>query len=64
MKEALFRFENLQIWQRAADSTDRLFRLAEQLDQRHYFRFAEQLRAATLSISNNIALRLVGHETV
>ena len=55
MKEALFRFENLQIWQRAADSTGRLFRLAEQLDQRRYFRFAEQLRSATLSISNNIA---------
>jgi outer membrane biogenesis lipoprotein LolB len=48
MKEALFRFENLQIWQRAADSTGRLFRLAEQLDQRHYFRFAEQLRAGYL----------------
>ena len=64
MKEALFRFENLQIWQRAADSAGRLFRLAEQLDQRHYFRFAEQLRSATLSISNNIALRPVSHETV
>jgi four helix bundle protein len=32
-----------------------LFDLAETLDGRKYFRFAEQLRAATLSITNNIA---------
>jgi four helix bundle protein len=33
----------------------RLFLLAERLDDRRFFRFAEQLRAATLSITNNIA---------
>lgn len=55
MKEVLFRFENMEIWQRAADLSGQLFRLAEQLDQRRYFRFAEQLRAAVLSITNNIA---------
>jgi four helix bundle protein len=32
-----------------------LFKLAEALDGRRHFRFAEQLRAATLSITNNIA---------
>ena len=32
-----------------------LFDLAETLDARKYFRFGEQLRAATLSITNNIA---------
>jgi four helix bundle protein len=55
MNEALFRFEGMQIWQRAADISGRLFRLAEALDERRYYRFAEQLRAATLSITNNIA---------
>lgn len=60
MKEALFRFENMEIWQRAADISSPLFKLADKLDQRRYYRFAEQLRAAVLSITNNIALRPVG----
>jgi four helix bundle protein len=55
MKESAFRFESLQIWQRAADLSSPLFKLAEKLDERRYYRFAEQLRAATLSITNNIA---------
>jgi four helix bundle protein len=55
MKEALFRFENMEIWQRAAELSSPLFKLAEKLDERRYYRFAEQLRAATLSITNNIA---------
>jgi four helix bundle protein len=29
--------------------------MADKLDQKHLFRFAEQLRGATLSITNNIA---------
>lgn len=32
-----------------------LFQLADELEKRRLFRFAEQLRAATLSITNNIA---------
>lgn len=55
MNESLFRFESMQIWQRAADLSGPLFRLAEKLDERRCFRFAEQLRSAALSISNNIA---------
>jgi len=51
----MFRFENLEIWQRAADLNLPLFDLADQLDARRLFRFAEQLRAAALSITNNIA---------
>lgn len=50
-----FRFEAMEIWQRAASSTTSLFALAEKLDDRRFHRFAEQLRAATLSITNNIA---------
>jgi four helix bundle protein len=55
MDEPLFRFENMQIWQRAADLSARLFKLAEKMDERRYYRFAEQLRAASLSITNNLA---------
>lgn len=55
MEKTRFRFETLQIWQRAADISSQLFELADRLDSRKYFRFAEQLRAATLSITNNIA---------
>ena len=50
-----FRFEDMQVWQRSAAITSQLFKVADTLDQRKYYRFAEQLRAATLSISNNIA---------
>lgn len=45
----------MEIWQRGADVSGSLFKLAEKLDERRYYRFAEQLRAATLSITNNIA---------
>ena len=55
MSDVMFRFENMQIWERAADSSGLLFRLAEKLDERRYYRFAEQLRSAALSITNNIA---------
>jgi four helix bundle protein len=55
MKEEAFRFQTMEIWQRAADISTPLFGLAEVLDGRKYYRFAEQLRAATLSITNNIA---------
>ena len=51
----MFRFESLEIWQRAADLDLPLFELADQLDTLRLFRFAEQLRAAALSITNNIA---------
>jgi len=50
-----FRFERLEVWQRAADMAFTLGLVADQLTMRHLYRFAEQLRAAALSISNNIA---------
>lgn len=55
MNEKQFRFQDLEVWKRAAEFSPELFRLADQLEARHLFRFAEQLRAATLSITNNIA---------
>ncbi len=50
-----FRFEDLQIWQRSAELNLVLFGIADDLERRKKFRFAEQLRAAALSITNNIA---------
>ncbi len=55
MAEKQFRFEELEIWKKAAAFSMELFALADGLEQRKCFRFAEQLRAATLSITNNIA---------
>jgi hypothetical protein len=50
-----FRFERIEVWQRAADVAFALGNVADQLATGHLYRFAEQLRAAALSISNNIA---------
>ena len=53
--ENQFRFQELEIWRRAAGISGQLFRLADELEQHRLRRFAEQLRGATLSITNNIA---------
>jgi four helix bundle protein len=55
MNNKQFRFQELEIWKRAAAFSPDLFELADRLENRHLFRFAEQLRGATLSITNNIA---------
>jgi four helix bundle protein len=52
---SLFRFEDLEIWKRAVNVGGELCALADRLDEAKKWRFAEQLRAAALSISNNIA---------
>jgi len=55
MNDTQFRFQELEIWKRAAEFSSSLFQVADQLDRQRFFRFAEQLRAAVLSITNNIA---------
>src|SRR5438552_17649106 len=55
MNDTQFRFQELEIWKRAAQFSPLLFQLADELDKQRLFRFAEQLRAAVLSITNNIA---------
>jgi len=50
-----WRFEDLEIWQLARDLAVKFHRVAEELETRHLYRYAEQLRAAGLSLSNNIA---------
>jgi four helix bundle protein len=53
--EKQFRFQDFEIWKKAALISSPLFHLADKLDEKRFFRFAEQLRSATLSITNNIA---------
>jgi four helix bundle protein len=50
-----FRFENLDIWQRACQIATKLFRIADMLEEKKLYRFADQLRGAGLSMPNNIA---------
>jgi four helix bundle protein len=50
-----FRFEDLEIWKLAIDIGDKLFDIADELELKKLFRFAEQLRGAGMSMSNNIA---------
>jgi four helix bundle protein len=50
-----FRFEKLDIWKESIEISDILFDFAEKADTKKFFKFAEQLRAAGMSVSNNIA---------
>ncbi len=50
-----FRFEQLDIWKESIEISDVLFDYAEKADAKKLFKFAEQLRSAGMSISNNIA---------
>ena len=51
----MFRFEELDIWKEGIKVTKPLLVLANELEDKHLYRFAEQLRAAAMSITNNIA---------
>jgi four helix bundle protein len=50
-----FRFETLDVWKRASSLSLRLFEFADELEERRRYRFAEQFRAAVLSVTNNVA---------
>jgi four helix bundle protein len=50
-----FRFQDLRIWQLAIEIADQLFEIADVLEQKRLYKFAEQLRGAGMSMSNNIA---------
>ena len=52
---AKFRFQDLRIWQLAIEIANELFDIADGLEQKRLYRFAEQLRGAGMSMSNNIA---------
>lgn len=55
MSEKQFRFQDFDIWKKGALLSGPLFEMADDLEGKRLFRFAEQLRGATLSITNNIA---------
>jgi len=48
-----FRFENLEVWKRAIEIGMELFDIADDLEKKRLYRFADQLRGAGLSMSNN-----------
>jgi four helix bundle protein len=50
-----FRFMDLEIWQDAIAIGAALFDLADKLESKRFYKFAEQLRGSGLSMSNNIA---------
>jgi len=51
----MFRFQDFQIWKKAIEIGDKLLDIADDLEKRKLYRFAEQVRGAGLSMSNNIA---------
>ena len=50
-----FRFQDLKIWHLSIEMADELFDVAEDLEKKRLYRFADQLRGAAMSMSNNIA---------
>ena len=53
--KAVFRFEDFEIWKEGIQVTKSLLLISNELEEKKLYRFAEQLRAATMSITNNIA---------
>ena len=45
----------MEIWQESIEIGNALFEIADKLEEKKLFRFAEQLRGAGMSMSNNIA---------
>jgi four helix bundle protein len=50
-----FKFERLEAWQRAIESANAMFEIADALPQQYQFSLGEQLRRASLSIPTNVA---------
>ena len=50
---AKFRFQDLKIWQLAIQIANELFDIADELEKKRLYRFADQLRGAGMSMSNN-----------
>ena len=48
-----FRFHDLKIWQLAIQIANELFDIADELEKKKLYRFAEQLRGSGMSMSNN-----------
>ncbi len=48
-----FRFQDLKIWQLAIEIAEDLFDVADKLDEKRLYRFAEQLRGSGMSMSRD-----------
>jgi four helix bundle protein len=52
---AKFRFQDLEIWKESIEIGTILFDIADKLEEKRLYRFAERLCSAGMSMSNNIA---------
>ena len=52
---AKFRFQDLHIWQLSIEIANELFDIADELEKKRLYRFADQLRGSGMSMSNNIS---------
>ena len=63
-----FRFETLEIWKEAISISMELFKIADMLEAKKLWRFADQIRGVGISIPNNISestgSTLVGEQRV
>jgi four helix bundle protein len=50
-----FRFQDMKIWQLAIEIANELFDIADALEEKRLYRFADQLRGSGMSMPNNIA---------
>ena len=55
MRVRKFRFEDLEIWKEAIQIANIFFDIADELEERKLWRFADQCRGVGMSIPNNIA---------
>ncbi len=55
MPKPHFRFEDLEVWQLAKELAIALHKVADNLERKNLYRYAEQLRGAGISLTNNIA---------
>ena len=56
----MFRFEELEIWRLAVDYAKDCYKIAEEFPRHETYALADQLRRASISISNNIVEGSVG----
>ena len=52
---AKFRFQDLRIWQLSIEVANELFDIADELERKRLYWFADQLRGSGMSMSNNIS---------
>jgi four helix bundle protein len=55
LRNNMFIFQGLEIWKKAINIGDKLLDIADELEKRKIYRFAEQIRGGSLSVSNNIS---------